>query len=365
MINAREAWANLSIGTVQQAVGAAASELTNKASELTIAATENITIKSVQLSVGTVASGMAKVASKVARQALSRVPGLISPMILDSEDEGMTLVNRDMSPRRRILIAQQTQIGYKNWEPPMNVFQQEGIKEKNKAMQVDEWLDEIPRRKGVDAVAGRKHGTVHQQSSGDGKKAKSTPGRLHDVDGLLRKRKYGSEGSRYTSSLKDHLSNLGYESTEQILIFGKYQDELSAEHHPRGYGPKFSRYENQYDTLGVSNAWKRPERQLIGDEKKAVIERWKEQDDRSARDGGGRKTSTANQTHPSRISLRAAKSPVTTADGDQEDMAEQGEIWLAGIGRDAVVTFPFLDPQDLTSDARNEAMVEDVDLGDQ
>ena len=232
-MNAREAWANLSIETVQQAVGAAALELTSKASELTNAATANITMESVQHSVGTIASGVATIASKVAYEAVSRVPGLITPMYSSFEEDETTVTNRDISPRRKMMIAQQTQIGHRNWEAPMNAVRQ-GNEEKSKAMQVDEWLNKVPK-----------------------------------------------------------------------------------EHHSGEYGPTFTRNEYHYDTLGVSNAWERPGRELIrGDRKNVLLEQWKQRENRSARDGADKKRSAGIGAQPSRIPVRVTKCPRTLPDAD-------------------------------------------------
>ena len=218
-MSTKETWANFSVETAQQAIGAVASDLTNKASGLSTAATANVTLESAQRFIGTAALGVAKIASKIAYQIASRVAGFTTPIEPSSDEDRISEKYRETSPRKQIIIAQQTQAGFGDREPLMKATEQELAREKSKATQKDEWLDKIPQDKDAHVVAGRKH-SIHQGS----------------VD--------------------------------------RIQGVSSVEHHSEGYGPKFTIDENYYNTLGVSDAWQNPSRESIREDKrKSLLEK--------------------------------------------------------------------------------------------
>ncbi len=392
-MTAKEAWENLGVRTVQQVVGTAASDLTIKASELTTVATANVNMESIQHSVGTVASRIASVTSKVAYQAASKVPDLISPkQMLGFTEDGITVANRDTGSGRSMIVVQHAQVANDIWEPPINVFKMEENEGKSEAAELEKSLDEIlePTHKGN--VAGRRRRT-HQGHSGKSYHAKGTetPGPLRDDNKLSRKRwpRHGGLGDKTPSNdgftaepvygnvnvdrilRADHegsANNHYTKNTAQRLPgrdTSEVQDPKRRKHEGETRiqrqsieesGSRFTDDGNSYDALGVSNVWKSPHKDLLSaDRKKAISQRWENQQDRSARDDANRKVPSETGSRPSQIPLMAARGHRAVEDVGRKDMTQQGKIWAAGMDREAVTTVSLPSPERAINQGQGQA----------
>lgn len=374
-MTAKEAWENLSVETVQQAVGTAASHLTTKASELTTVATSSLGIASVQQSIGSMASKLANVASKAAYEAASTVPKLIPPkQKAGFSEDGVTVTNRDMGPGMDMMVVQHAQNAEDIWEPPVNSFKMESIRENSEDVELDKSFDEIIKTKDKGTGSDRKR-TTYQGRSGQTFHGKVTemPGPLRSDDKLFHRR-----GALHGNSRDKHLLDDGFEpapvygnsnlnsnrkthhvrpasihhtkdtkkptarytSTMQDPMRGKHVEEPRTQRHlTEGSGPRFTEGENEYDALGVSSVWKSPYQDLLSaDRTKAISQRWQDKKDRSAQDEENQKVPAKREARPSRIPVRAAKGPITVGDIDHKDEKNQGKTWVAGMDREAAIT---------------------------
>lgn len=372
-MTAKEVWENLSVETVQQAVGTAASSLTTKASELTTAATASLGMAAVQ-SIGSAASKLASAASEAAYEAASTVPKLIPPkQKADFSEDGVTVTNRDMGPGMDMMVVQHAQIAEDIREPLVDSFKMESIGEKSEDVELDKSFGEILKTKGKGIGLDTKCTTYqgHSAQTFNGKITKMPDplrndemfqrrGALHGSprdrhlldDGFEPEPVYGN--SNLHSNRKTHrirpASNhdtkdtkkpmARYTSTLQDPMRGKHVEERRTQRHlTEGSGPRFTQGENEYDALGVSSVWKSPCQTLLSaDRTKTIAQHWQAKKDRSAQDEETQRVPTKREARPSRIPVRAVKRPITVGDIDHKDKKNQGKTWVAGVDRDAAIT---------------------------
>ena len=367
-MTAREAWGNLSVKSVQQAVGSAASGLTSRASEITAVATANLTMESIQHSVSSIASGAVNVASKVAYQATSKVPGLLSPTKVGSAEVGIKVTHQDLGPGTSKTVVQQAQITDDIWEPPMNAFGMEKYDEKSEDAQLDKSLNEILKTKGTNTKAGKRPSTHRGRSQyKEHAKTTKTRGPLQDDDELNSGSKCFVNDNPTTNPHSDikpssnrttdrtrSANNYHTKKLEMVLskdctivqdpMRGKHGGDSQVHSHLRlGTGPTFTEDENDYDGLGVSSVWKSPHEGLLNtDRRKALSQHWHDKEDKSAGDGGSSpKILVERRAQSNRIPVRAAQGLKPVGDCGQKEQLKQGMTRVAGMNRCAAITISF------------------------